>query len=102
MRHLTTLFLATALLLGGCAAVTITESGEGNFSYRPHYEERKHFFLWGVIGEHRINVQQICRQRPVIQMQTKFSAMDVLYSTLTLGIYLPRTAKVWCKREEAQ
>jgi hypothetical protein len=89
--------LSLALSLGGCAAVTITESGPSDFTYRPHYEESKHFFFWGLIGEHHIDVTQICRSYPVKQMQSKFSATDILFATLTAGLYLPRTAKVWCE-----
>jgi len=92
--------LLVVLALSGCTAVTITESGLANFDYRPNYEHSKPFYLWGFIGEHHIDVTKICtKERPAIQMQTKYSALDVLYSTLTLGFYLPRTAKVWCKRE---
>lgn len=87
------------LTLTGCAAITITESGGSDFQYRPHFEESKPFFLWGIVGEHHINTQEICGARPVVQMQSKFSSWDVLYSVITLGIYLPRTAKVWCERE---
>lgn len=95
------LLLVTALLLfSGCAAVTITESGNADMRYRPHYEDTKHFFLWGLFGEHTVNTQQICGARPVVQMQSKFLAKDVLYAGLTLGLYLPRTAKVWCQRKE--
>ena len=100
MSKISTLFvLFLTLSLGGCAAVTITESGYSDFKYRPHYEESKHFFFWGLIGEHHIDVSKICRQYPVKQMQTKFSATDVLFATLTAGLYLPRTAKVWCELE---
>jgi hypothetical protein len=88
------------LTLGGCAAITITESGQSDFSYRPNFEQSQHFFLWGLIGEHTVNTRAVCKDIPVSQMQTKFSAMDVLYGTITLGLYLPRTAKVWCERAE--
>jgi hypothetical protein len=91
--------LSLIITLSGCAAVTITKTGESNLKYHPDYEESKHFFLWGLVGEHRINVTEICTKMPTIQMQTKFSSWDVFYSAITLGIYLPRTAKVWCERE---
>jgi hypothetical protein len=92
--------ITLVLSLSGCAAVTITESGPADFSYRPHYEESKHFFLWGLIGEHYVNVADICaEEQPVKQMQSKYSGLDVLYSALTLGLYLPRTARVWCQVE---
>ena len=87
------------LMLTGCAAVTITQSGESDFENRPHYEESKHFFFWGFIGEHHINVKDICQDKPVKQMQSKFSSWDVLWGGLSLGLYLPRTAKVWCQVE---
>jgi uncharacterized protein YceK len=88
------------LTLSGCAAITITASGQSDFRYRPNFEQSQHFYLWGLVGEHTVNTRAVCKDTPVSQMQTKFSAMDVLYATLTLGIYLPRTARVWCEREE--
>ncbi len=99
MKLLLPLSLIFALILSGCAAVTITDSGASDFLYRPHYEQSKHFFLWGLIGEHTVNTQDICGERPVKQMQTRFEPYDVLWAGLTLGLYLPRTAKVWCTLE---
>lgn len=96
---LKTLIPCLFLVLSGCAAVTITQIGESNFENRPHYEESKKFYLWGFIGEHHINVKEICQDKAVKQMQTKFSSWDVLWSSLSLGLYLPRTAKVWCEEE---
>lgn len=95
-KALTPLLLMT---LTSCAAVTITQSGESDFQHRPQYEESKHFFFWGLIGEHHINVKEICLDKPVKQMQSKFSAWDVLWGGLSLGLYLPRTATVWCQVE---
>lgn len=99
----TRLGLAALLLssLAGCAAITITESGPGDFTYYPHYETTKHFFLWGFIGEHSVNTRAACREKRVIQMQTKFTPKDVALAAVTLGLYLPRTARVWCERPEA-
>ena len=94
------LTIMALVTLTGCAAITITESGQSDFRYRPNYEQSQHFFLWGIIGEHTVNTRAVCKDVPVSQMQTKFSVQDVLYATLTLGLYLPRTAKVWCLREE--
>ena len=100
MRRFLKLTIASLLIgLSGCAAVTITQSGESDFQYRPQYEESKYFFFWGLIGEHHINVKEICQEKPVKQMQTKYSGWDVLWGSLTLGLYLPRTAKVWCRQE---
>lgn len=94
------LIISIAVGVSGCAAVNITQSGESDLQYRPHYEESKHFFLWGLFPEHHINVKEICPNQPVKQMQTKYSAWDVLWSGLSLGLYTPRTAKVWCEPED--
>lgn len=88
--------------LFACAAITVTERGDPDFLYRPHYKQSKDFFFWGIVGEHRIDTQRICGRRPVVQMQTRFEPMDVLYTVATLGIYMPRTAKVWCERKSQQ
>lgn len=96
------IILTCVLQLSGCAAITITQSGSSDFTYRPHYEKTKHFFLWGLVGEHSVNTRAVCKEIPVVQMQTKFTARDVLFGALTLGIYLPRTALVWCEREVAE
>lgn len=98
-RFLKASIICLLISLTGCAAVTITQSGKSDFQYRPDYEESKYFFFWGLIGEHHINVKEICQDKPVRQMQTKYSSMDVLWGGLTLGLYLPRTAKVWCQQE---
>ncbi len=100
MRRLINVCIVSLLIsLSGCAAVTITQSGKADFQYRPQYEESRYFFFWGLIGEHHINVKDICKDKPVKQMQTKYSAWDVLWGSLSLGLYMPRTAKVWCQQE---
>ena len=102
-KKISTLILIFSLIsLGGCAAITITKSGASDFTYRPNYEVTKHFFLWGLIGEHTVNTRAACKDTPVQQMQSKFTVRDVLYGALTLGLYLPRTARVWCEREEVE
>lgn len=88
------------LQLLGCASVSVTESQlTVTRSSIPTFEESKNFYLWGLIGEHHINVKEICQNKRAIRMQSRFSGSDVLYGVLTVGIYMPRTARVWCERE---
>ena len=98
-RMVCSFLICLTLLLSGCAAVTISQDGTSDFKYQPDFEEAQHFFLWGLIGDKHINVKEICGSKPAVQMQSKFTAMNVLYTGLTLGLYLPRTARVWCKRD---
>ena len=100
MKCLRIVLLAIAASqLFACAAITVTETGDPNFLYRPHYKESKPFYLWGIVGEHKVNTQRVCRNRPVVQLQTKYTLTDVAWAIGTLGIYMPRTAMVWCERK---
>lgn len=63
----------------------------------PNYEERKHFYLFGLIGEHRIDVTKVCKDSQVTQMQTQRTPTDVALSIFTGFVYSPHTAKVWCE-----
>lgn len=89
--------LCLALSLGACSTVTIRDKGEAKLSSSPSYESSKSYFLWGLAGEHRINVKQACNGKAPRQMQAQSTVLDSILSIITLGIYYPRTAKVWCK-----
>ncbi|MBI4598441.1 MAG: Bor family protein [Candidatus Omnitrophica bacterium] len=85
------------VVLSGCATVTLTQQGERTISSHPTYEKREAFFLWGLVGDHWIDVRKVCGTQNVQQMQTQFTFLDELFTFITLGIYAPRTAKVWCR-----
>ena len=85
-------------LISSCQTVTISPDGKKTIlSSNPTYEESQNFFLGG-LGESNINVEEICRERPVKQMQTQQTFVNGLVSLVTLGIYTPRTAKIWCEK----
>ena len=65
----------------------------------PTYEESLAFGFWGLVGSHEVNVDEICRGRPVTKVQAETTFGDMMRSCFTLGIYYPRTARVWCGRE---
>lgn len=81
----------------GCSTVTISPTGHAKIKSEPSYEAKQSFFLAGLIGERHVDVQSICQQRPVVQMQTVDTFSDSLLGMVTLGIYTPRTARVWCE-----
>ncbi len=86
-----------AVALAGCATVTITPNGQSKLTTSPTYENKQAFFLVGLIGERHVDVQAICQGRGVRQMQTVDTFSDRLLGLVTLGIYTPRTARVWCE-----
>lgn len=88
------------LLIGalvGCSSVTmrhdLSERNESPATFQKTYS----YWWWGLKGEHNINVREICQGKPVDQMQAINTFTDSLAIIFTLGIYSPRTARVWCQ-----
>ena len=86
-----------AVTLVGCSTVTITQQGRRKLTSTPTYEKKQSFFLWGLAGERWIDTREVCGGNEPKQMQTQFTFVDGLLNFITLGIYAPRTAKVWCE-----
>jgi hypothetical protein len=89
--------LLAAMLLAGCASVTVRPEGGDKLAGKPDYQKSKNYFFWGLGGEHTIDVQEICEEKGVEQIQSQYTFVNGLLGGLTLGIYSPKTAKVWCK-----
>ncbi len=89
--------LIAAAFATACSTATIRPQGGERISGDPNYEESKSYFFWGLSGEHDINVAEICKDKGVEQMQSQFTFLDGVKTVFTLGIYSPKTAKVWCK-----
>lgn len=86
-----------------CQTVTIRPDGGGNrYSGFQSYEASQNFFFWGLVGEAHINVASICGEREVKQMQTQATFVNKLLYFITLGIYSPRTARVWCGKQKVE
>ncbi|ADN75505.1 Bor family protein [Ferrimonas balearica DSM 9799] len=87
-----------AVLIGltGCSTVTIKPDPTVVVNKTPSYEDSRHFFFWGLAGEERVNVSEVCEGQPA-QMQSQQTFLDGLFGGLTLGIYAPHSVKVWCQ-----
>lgn len=89
-------FIAVLALMGGCSTVTISADKDVKLSTEPDYNKRKNFFFWGLMNEHSVDVNAVCEGAAPRQMQSQQTAVDVVLGVVTLGIYAPRSAKVWC------
>ena len=89
------------LSISACSTVTVVPTGEAKLTSKASYEESKPFFLWGLAGEHHINVLDVCNNQEPLQMQSQKTFSDGVFGLITLGIYTPHTAKVWCPKEES-
>ena len=93
MRLLTLLSFMTLL---GCSTVTISPKGESLYVSDPTFQRSYPHYVFGLIGENAVNIEEVCEGRGATQLQTQFTFVDSLLGLVTLGIYSPRTAKVWC------
>lgn len=85
-------------LLAGCSSVTVRTDDGKKDREPPDYQQRFNYLWWGLKGEHSVNVRLICQGRPVKQMQSVNTLGDSLLGAITIGIYSPRTARVWCEK----
>jgi len=60
------------------------------------HDQWNSFFLWGLVGDERLDVRQFCGGGHVAQVRTGANVLTGLVSLVTLGIYAPRMAYVWC------
>ena len=95
LRSLFVIFFIT--LVAGCSSVTMRPYGGEKIVTKPTYQSSKDYYWWGLKNEYEINTSEICKDRRVMQMQAVSTLSDWVLQTLTLGIYFPRTAKVWCE-----
>lgn len=94
LKQLTTIVFVS--LLAACSTVTIHPQQSPKLSSEPTFQASKSFYLWGLVGEHRVDTAAICNGAEPKQMQSQQTFTDGLLGIITLGIYLPHTVKVWC------
>ena len=98
MNNYRFVFGLLALSMSACSTVTINQEGQQKLVSKPTYEESKPFYLWGLVGDQHIDVTKICDGKEPVQMQSQQTFVDGLLGAITLGIYAPHTAKVWCTK----
>lgn len=95
--RMVTLVLCATVALAGCSTVTINQQRTVAVRDEPSYEQTRDFFLWGLVGEERVNVGEVCDGNSVAQMQSQATFVNGFLTIITLGIYAPHTVKVWCE-----
>ena len=97
-----------ACVLMGCANATVHMSDEAAKAAqaaqakggvaKAQYEERQVNFFSGFGQQHTINAAQICGGADkVATVDVDQSFSDAVIATVTLGIYTPLSARVFCK-----
>ena len=96
-KLMATLMIGSTLLATGCA----TQTGliKKNAPATPTYTESQSFFVSGIGQEKTIDAAKICGGADkVAQVQSKLEPKDLFLGIITLGIYTPHTAKVYCQQ----
>lgn len=91
------LVISLAIIASACSTVTIHPKPIEQIKTRATYQDSKPFFLFGIVGEHHVNIDEICGDSIPLQMQTHQSFFNGFMTAITLGIYSPHIVRVWCK-----
>lgn len=86
-----------ATLSLGCFGVTMRTDGTQNVGRAPDWKVRQGFYLWGLVGEHHVDVTEICKDGKAVQMQTIRTFGNMFLTFITFGLYVPGEARVWCE-----
>jgi hypothetical protein len=91
------LAVALCAMAVGCSTVTVNPSGTEKRTSAPSFSARKHYFIFGIVGNHRVDAAAACSGRKPVQMQAQSTFVDVLFGVVTFGLYAPRSVKLWCE-----
>lgn len=93
--------LATAALaLSGCAQQTFNINNGAE--RRPTKEVSQAFFFNGIGQTKTLNAATICRgSENIARIETQGTAANFIVTVLTLGIYSPRDARIFCVNKNA-
>lgn len=89
------LLVLSIVALTGCATQTFNIQKAG--VEQPTQEIMHHFFIGGIGQSKSVDAVSVCGSADnVARVETHLSFLNGLLSSLTVGIYSPRTAKVYC------
>jgi hypothetical protein len=80
----------------GCASVVYQNGPGGPTTRDSTVETTLHYFIFGAVGRPELDVGALCREKTIDKIQVLSSVPNVIVTVLTLGIYAPRTVRVWC------
>jgi hypothetical protein len=94
------LTLVLSLLIStGCSSVRIVNLPDAPAGLV--YEENLDGWFGGFWGDRVIDVAGACPGEAVKEIRNYTSVEDFLITLVTIGIYVPRTAKIICAKESA-
>lgn len=96
MKKLLIAVIAT-MALSGCAQQTFKINN--GIAEKPSQETKQTFFVQGLGQSKTIDAALVCGGADkIIRTEVQESGMDVLLRVVSLGIYTPREARVYCSK----
>ena len=88
---------ALALLITGCAQQTFTVQNKPAAAVAPEETITHHFFVSG-IGQKKLSdaPKFVAAQKMLLKTETQQTSVNGLFGFITLGIYTPLEARVYC------
>ena len=87
------LILIFVLFLSGCQ---IQLRYPAEFPSETIISNEKIFWLWGLLGEKKYELMELCPQGRVYELRIYNTWIQSTYTALTLGIFSPRTITIVC------
>lgn len=86
----------------GCSTHQYTYIGKGpdrnTVGIRPDLEKTNHFFFGGLMQTITLDIVEVCeRGDNTVQIESRKSWLDILFTGGTMGIYSPTTTSVYCR-----
>ncbi|HGY3714830.1 Bor family protein [Citrobacter sp. Res13-Sevr-PEB04-36] len=89
--------LVATVALAGCAQQTFKINN--GIAEKPTQEVKQSFFVNGIGQSQIIDAALVCGSADkVIRTEVQESGMDVFLRIITIGIYTPREARVYCAK----
>jgi hypothetical protein len=95
-RSIRCALLATLIAMGATGCYKATFISNPRVVKGADHDQWNSFFLWGLVGDETLDVRQFCSGGQVAQVRTGANFLTGLVSLVTIGIYAPRMAYVWC------
>jgi len=95
---MTNLFRAVLLatVLTGCYRVPVTNVAPNAGPSSVYDVKVAHTVIYGLIPLTEIDARDVCGDRPVWSVDTRFNGISWIAAGLTAGIYVPMYAKITC------
>ncbi len=82
--------------MSGCETVSMRPKGGQRLADGSHLRRQSVYLPFWIDGEQRVNVEQVCNWKTCHPNAKSEYGSGLCLGIITLGIYTPRTVKVWC------